>query len=362
MTQVVVLGAGVLGLTTAIELKKWDPNLQISIIGHHLPGDIDPSYTSPYAGANWQSFATFEDTRLQKIDEKGYKRFLQLAKDDFRSGIWSVDTISYFTDYAVSRAKGNFRQFIPWYRNVVEDFKIIDSQDIPFADISFGTKFKGVVISVPTYLSFLVQQNKELGNAIAKIPLLKDIEEARNFTTTGKKADIVINASGLGASALKGVDDRKINFSVRGQVLLVKNNIKSMVSVDGFPGFPNEMLYMMPRKEGGTIIGGCFLAGDKNEKEDKELTSRLINRAIKYAPEIVDPEYKNNPIEIEIKQVNVGFRPFREDGPRVELDKHRKWLIHEYGAGAGGYQGSYGLAQEVVKIVKDNLSKGNSKL
>ncbi|EDK43397.1 hypothetical protein LELG_01575 [Lodderomyces elongisporus NRRL YB-4239] len=362
MTQIVVLGAGVVGLTTAIELKKADPKLQITVVGHHLPGHIDPfSYTSPYAGANWQSFATTQDKRLQNIDKPAYKKFMQLAANDPRAGIWTVDTISYYTEHAVSQAKGDFQQFLPWYRTFVEDFQIIDlNYNKP--DISFTTSFKGVVISVPTYLKYLVQQNKELGNVIAKCPLISNIEEARNFTATGKKADYVINAAGLRASTLKGVNDKKFNFPVKGQVLLVKNNVKAMISVEGFPGLDDEMLYMMPRKEGGTIIGGCFRPNDKDPKEDKELTSRLLKRAIKYAPEIIDPNYKNNPTTVEVKQVSVGFRPFREDGPRVELDTSKKWLIHEYGAGGGGYQGSFGLAQEVVKIVKQELQKGQPRL
>ena len=51
-----------------------------------------------------------------------------------------------------------------------------------------------------------------------------------------------------------------------------------------------------------------------------------------------------------------------EDGARVELDKKRKWLIHNYGAGGGGYQGSFGLANKVIDIMRNELSKGKSKL
>ncbi|RCK60582.1 D-amino-acid oxidase [Candida viswanathii] len=361
MTLVVVLGAGVIGLTTALELKRWNPKLDITIAAHHWPGDMDPSYTSPYAGANWQSFATPEDKNLQDIDKPGYKKFLQLADGDPRAGVWTTENLSYFTDYEVSSQKGNFKEMIPWYRDFVDDFKIIDSLKLP-PGIGFAHSFKGVVISVPTYLKYLVQQNKEIGNKLKKIPIIYNIEKARDYHSSGKKADYVVNATGLSATSIKGVEDNKLTFPVRGQVLLVKNNARIQYHVHGFPGFPNELLYIMPRKEGGTIIGGCFLPGETNKTEDKDMTERIIRRALKYAPELIDPSFKKNPLKIEIAQVNVGFRPFREDGARVELDKSKKWLIHNYGAGGGGYQGSYGLAKKVVDIFKSELPSGKSKL
>lgn len=361
MTLVVVLGAGVIGLTTALELKRSNAKLDITIVADHLPGDIDHTYTSPFAGANWHSFATPEDKRLQEIDKPGYKKFLQLAAADPGSGIWAVDNLSMYTDYEVTSNNGNYRKFVPWFKDFVDGFEIVDKLKLP-EGIAFAHKFKGVVISVHTYLNYLVQQNKEIGNVIKRIPQIHHIEDARKFHSSGKKADYVINAAGLNASKIKGVEDKKFNFPVRGQVLLVKNNAKIQLGVEGFPGLPNEMLYMMPRKEGGTIIGGCFLEGNTSVSEDKELTARIIKRAIKYAPELVDPNYKNNPSKIEIVKVNVGFRPFREDGARVEMDKKYKWLIHNYGAGAGGYQGSFGLSKLVVDIMEKELSKFKSKL
>ena len=49
MALVVVLGAGVIGLTTALE-KRSNAKLDITIVADHLPGDIDHTYTSPFAG------------------------------------------------------------------------------------------------------------------------------------------------------------------------------------------------------------------------------------------------------------------------------------------------------------------------
>lgn len=48
-SQVVVLGAGVIGLTTALQLQQ--KGFHVTILAHHLPGDLDKDYTSPWYGA-----------------------------------------------------------------------------------------------------------------------------------------------------------------------------------------------------------------------------------------------------------------------------------------------------------------------
>ncbi|KAG7664004.1 DAO1 [[Candida] subhashii] len=349
--NIVVLGAGVIGLTTALELKRWNREVDVTIVAQHIPGDIDKSYTSPFAGANWQSFATKEDVGLQEIDKSGYREFTRLANSDPKSGIWTKDNVAYFTEYELARRNGSSEDLIPWYKDYVHNFETIEKKDLPDG-IAFGTRFTGVVISVPTYLNYLVQKNLEIGNTIKKVEKLRHIKDALLLHSSGKLADYVINATGLMATSIEGISDTKRTFPVRGQVLLVKNNARVQMSVEGFPGYENEMLYMMPRVEGGTIIGGCFLEDDLNFEEDKQLTRRIVDRAIKYAPELIDPGFKNNPTQIEIAKVNVGFRPFRVGGARVELDEKYKWLIHNYGAGGGGYQGSYGLSKLVIDILE----------
>jgi len=71
---------------------------------------------------------------------------------------------------------------------------------------------------------------------------------------------------------------------------------------------------------------------------------------------------------------NVGLRPAREGGPRVEAqfvdvpnkgplvpelsgastDLKTTLVIHAYGFGTYGYQQSWGAAEEVVRLLKEN--------
>lgn len=355
--KIVVIGAGVSGLTTALELKKSNSEYDVSVVAQHLPGDYDVNYVSPYAGANWYSFATPEDKILQEFDKPSYKVFMELAQNEPRSGIWHKMSYAYFTEDYMKEINYDTGKGIPWFKDFVEEFKILEKKELP-EGILFGFLFKGVVISVPIYLNFLLSKALENGIAIKRVKAIENVEDARNLHSSGNKADFVINCSGLLAFKLKGYKDPNRSYGIRGQTLHVRNNASKQIEVQSFgPDFEDEMLYIMPRKEGGSIIGGCFIENYKNTEEDKELTQRLVNRAKKYAPEMFDPGFKNNPTEIDIIRVNVGLRPFRDGGVRVESDSDNGWLIHNYGAGGGGYQGSHGFSSTVVSLVKQALDK-----
>lgn len=358
---VVVVGAGVVGLTAAIELKKSNSSYDITVVGTFLPGDILISYTSPFAGANWHSFASHEDKYLQELDRVGYHRLMELA-DNPRSGIWKKPNASFFTDIAVKEVNGDVSKLGGWYHGLTNCRVLPKSELLP--GTVHGIEFDGLVLSVPVYLLFLAQQCLELGIHIRRVTTINDIEDARKLHAHHSFAKLVINSAGLGASKMAGVDDKNRNYPVRGQVMVVRNTVDRVIMVEGFKE-PNEMLYIFPRKEGGAIIGGSFFADNLDGTEDLGLTQRIIKRALQYAPELVDPSFKSNPDFLDIVRVNVGLRPFRDGGMRIEIDESKRWLIHNYGAGGGGYQGSYGFAAKVVHLAEEALATlniGKSKL
>lgn len=50
--NITVLGAGVIGLTTALWLSKHSDH-RITVVAKFMPGDYDIEYASPWAGANY---------------------------------------------------------------------------------------------------------------------------------------------------------------------------------------------------------------------------------------------------------------------------------------------------------------------
>jgi hypothetical protein len=72
-----VLGAGVIGLTTSLALSHAYPSAKITVVAKHFPGDRSIEYASPWAGANWSSMA-HDNGPLEKYDEVTFHRFGEL--------------------------------------------------------------------------------------------------------------------------------------------------------------------------------------------------------------------------------------------------------------------------------------------
>jgi len=54
-TKIVVVGAGVAGLTSALLLSK-NKHYSITVAAKYMPGDYDIEYASPWAGANYMPY------------------------------------------------------------------------------------------------------------------------------------------------------------------------------------------------------------------------------------------------------------------------------------------------------------------
>lgn len=87
---IVVLGAGIIGLTTAVRLLESPLHTKlhhpIHVIAAHLPGDpLDAKYASTAAGAHHLSFADDEDERQRRWDRTSAFGGLLV------SGLWGTD-------------------------------------------------------------------------------------------------------------------------------------------------------------------------------------------------------------------------------------------------------------------------------
>ena len=91
----IILGAGVIGLTTALELSSQHPTSSITILATHLPGDRHINYTSPWAGANWLSGAT-DNGRQESWDETTYRKFEKLANEVKESGVQRMNIQAFY--------------------------------------------------------------------------------------------------------------------------------------------------------------------------------------------------------------------------------------------------------------------------
>lgn len=355
MSNYVVIGAGVIGITNAHEILKANPNNKVTIVAQHFPTDFEFKniYTSPIAGANWESFAKLDDTFVQEIDTIGYRKFYDLIRSRPEAGV-TKRLNSVLVTHEKFRLDGGVKK-LPWFASgeFSKEIKFREYNDGEFDKEKFvyGFEFDGMVIRTTYYLSFLINECWRMSGAAEgenarfsiKRGTVSEVRDAFQLSSWNRKVDYVINCTGLLSRNLLDIDikEREKMYPVRGCVYVVKNNveIKKVTVVE--IAEKDEGLYIMPRREGELIIGGCFQVGNEDKIVDDALSDRILSRCKKYLP-----QYNWDNLEIVRKQV--GFRPFRKGGYRIEREGR---IIHCYGMGGAGYQSSWGCAQRVQDLI-----------
>jgi len=98
------------------------------------------------------------------------------------------------------------------------------------------------------YLSWLVGQIVKNGGVV-KRGIVKHVNEAADLHHSGKRANIIVNCTGLSSLTLGGVEDKKM-YPARGQIVVVRNDPKVMTSVSGTDDGSDEATYIMHRAAG----------------------------------------------------------------------------------------------------------------
>ncbi|GAA5824410.1 hypothetical protein JCM5353_005027 [Sporobolomyces roseus] len=354
--RVVILGAGVIGLTIATSLV--DQGYTVHIIARDLPEDTDSQqFASPWAGANWCPFKSKQDgPREAKWETETFKKLSQLIP----SGI--AIPLKRTRRFATKESDllGH------WYKSVVPNYRILDPSECP-PNCQYGVEFDTLSVNAPKYCQYLANNLRSKGVVIER-RFVRSIEEA--FETFGG-VDLIVNASGLGAKSIAGVEDEEVE-PIRGQTVLIKSDCVTctMDSSD-----PNSSAYIIPRPGGEVICGGCYGVGEWDLSTSPSIATRILSHCLRLDPSISSDGTLSG---IQILRHNVGLRPSRSSGPRVEKEsielgrggdsrirvsgngngKKRKvggTVVHAYGVGPAGYQQSWGIAKDVTELVEEAM-------
>jgi len=311
--EILILGAGVSGLSTGILLLKR--GYTVTIWAKDLPPDI----TSNLAAAYW---------------------FPYLSKPEDKVAKWAKFTLEYAKNELINDPKSGCRilQGLELFDHNVEDPSWMDSADsfrratpeeLPNGYVD-AYVFGSVLMDTSIYMDYLVEMSNNLGGQIIQKEV-NDIQEAF------EKNNIVVNCTGLGSRKL--FNDNSI-IPVRGQVLKVKSNGFDKVVADN--ECPNGLCYIIPRIN-DIVLGGTHQDNDWNLEVDPKDTEDILRKATN-----IYPQFKN----AEVIEVKVGLRPTRAE-IRLEAEKFGdKTIVHNYGHGGSGFTLSWGCAQEVVDIVE----------
>lgn len=219
-----------------------------------------------------------------------------------------------------------------------------------------GTNFTSVCINTALYLPWLVSQCLK-HNAVVRRGVVGHVADAADLHHSGRRADCVVNATGLSSLKLGGVQDKTL-YPARGQIVVVRNEPGKMASTSGTDDGGDEACYVMQRAAGGgTVLGGCLQKGNWESQVDPSLSLRIMKRAVELCPQLV-PEGKG--VEaLDVVRHGVGLRPMREGGIRVERETVGGVdVVHNYGHAGYGYQTAFGCAEEVVRLLGEGEGVG----
>ncbi|GAA5978430.1 hypothetical protein JCM5350_001164 [Sporobolomyces pararoseus] len=358
----VVIGAGVIGLSTAIRLQE--AGYRVSIVARDLPGDrkgID--WASPWAGAHHVSVATGADMRMHRFDARTFQVMSEMIENDPQVPLTFTKQIEYREQPKVEGADGDLSQ-LDLISRYHPDFRWLDPAELP-SDISHGASFTCILIDTPAYLPYLRSRFLSNSGQIHRVSTLPSLASALSADPSLSDASLVVNCTGLGSRTL--VNDEKA-FPTRGQLVIVRAPwVKHGMTRLGKGVYD----YTIPRRNGLVVLGGCAEKDNWDPKPREDMSRRIKTRCLALCPELLAPSKRENGTidDLEVVEEAVGLRPTREGGIRLEVEEVAKEgsggkikVVHHYGHGGYGYQSSWGSAEAAVDLVDKALGRSKSKL
>ena len=312
--DLVVVGAGVIGLTSAIRLRE--AGFDAHIVAAELPVD---TVASSVAGAIWYPYGSSADWREAAWGRRSLEIFAESVEAGL-PGVVRMDMVDLLAEPGPD----------PWWADRDRGFRRCAPEDLR-AGYADGYIQETVVIDVVPHLGYLGERFVELGGHITheRVEALQDLVAADR---------LVVNCSGVGAAVL--ADDNGVQ-PVQGQVVRVRGVRIDRVTMvhEG----PLAYSYVMPHGE-EAVLGGTRNHGEWDRTPDDALTEHLVEKAVLLEPSLAGAE---------VIGVKVGLRPGRD---RVRLEHEpiagTPGIVHNYGHDGNGWSLSWGCADEIVRLAR----------
>lgn len=311
-TDVLVIGAGVAGLTTAVLLAEQ--GLAVRVRARQPPQQT----TSAAAGAMWGPHLSNHEF-VPRWSHESLDVFTNLTGRP-ETGVRMLDGLE------VSRTAVP----APDWMARLDSFRECPPADLP-ARFATGWRYTAAVIDMPVYLGYLVERLAEAGGKLES-GTVTSLEEVRT------QAPIAVNCTGAGARQL--VPDPELT-PTRGQLVVVDNP-----GLDTFfaeeTGESPEMTYILPQGD-CLILGSSAERGRSDLEPDPATAAAIVRRCAELVPALDGAQARAH---------RVGVRPVRSR-VRVELERlDGCQLIHNYGHGGAGVTLSWGCAAEVLSLIQ----------
>ncbi|MFF5826692.1 FAD-dependent oxidoreductase [Streptomyces bacillaris] len=304
--DVIVVGSGVIGLTTAVTLAER--GLRVRVWSRDPAG----ATTSAVAGALWWPY------RIEPAE---------------RVGAWSLETLAVYEELAAAPEETGVR-LVPGLHGG-ERFAALGpwAAELKGAvEVAEGLRVVLPLLDMPVHLAWLERRLVAAGGAVER-------RAVSGFAEAAERSPVVVNCTGLGAREL--VPDPGMR-AVRGQLVLVENPGIEEWFTEADPA-SEATTYFFPQP-GRLVLGGTARADDERPEPDAAVAREIVARCARVRPEIADARVLGH---------RVGLRPVREGGVRIEAGTlpGGGLLVHNYGHGGAGVTVAWGCARAAAALV-----------
>ncbi|MFE1024043.1 FAD-dependent oxidoreductase [Streptomyces sp. NPDC058818] len=307
--EVVVVGGGVVGLTTAVVLAERGRRVRL------WTREPVERTTSAVAGALWWPYRIKPVALARSWALRSLDVYEELAARPEESGVRMVEGVL---------GETGLDEADTWAAARLPGLRVATAQEYGGS----GLWARLPLIDMSTHLSWLRKRLVSAGGVV----------ETRAVTELAEaEAPVVVNCTGLGAREL--VPDASVR-PVRGQLVVVENpGIRTwMVSTDPVSG---EMAYFFPQP-GRLVLGGTAEEDAWSAEPDPAVAEAIVRRCAALRPEIAGAR---------VIAHLVGLRPARD---AVRLERERlpdgRLLVHNYGHGGAGVTVAWGCARETAEL------------
>ena len=327
--DVLVVGAGVIGITTAICLAE--SGARVLIRAASAPGQT----TSSVAGAIWGPHLVEESAR---VDRWGRETLAVLREQsaDPAAGVRTLSGVQAIRGVPAGPPEDVPAETPDWMSD-------LGASPCPAGDLppgfASGWRYSAPVVHMPTYLSYLVARFEAAGGhleagTVGSLPAAGAEHRAR----------AVVNCTGAGAHGL--LPDPALQ-PFRGQVVIAENPGLNEFFI-GLPDGTMELVYLFPHRD-TVVLGGTAVGGDWNTEPVPAVAERILRDCAAIEPRVHGARVLHH---------RVGLRPFR---PQVRLEAEPSGtgplVVHNYGHGGAGVTLAWGCAREAAGLVTQALAE-----
>jgi D-amino-acid oxidase len=315
MAEVVVIGCGVIGLSTALRLREAGLDARI------VAADPPQKTTSAVAAAIWYPYKAYPEWDVLRWGRRTFEVLEELVTEP-KTGVRMRE--------GLELRRGRAGE--PWWAGAVPGVRRCTEDELPpgYRD---GHAFVVPVVEMPVYLRYLRDRFAAAGGTVER-RLVSHMDELAG------EAALVVNCAGLGAQEMVG--DASM-APIRGQVLRVRNPGLDRFFLD--EDDPEGVTYIVPRSE-DCVLGGTADEGAWETEPDPGTAAAILRRCSALEPRLAGAEVLGH---------GVGLRPGR---PEVRLEREVDdgiSVVHNYGHGGSGVTLSWGCAEESLRLARESL-------